>query len=98
MLKNPENPTCIDLILTNHPLSFQNSCVLETGLSDLHKMTITIMKASFQRLQPRIINYRDYRRFQNDVFRAELLSELLKVIIRENEEGFSNFLDIVRKM
>ena len=61
-------------------------------------MTITIMKASFQRLQPRIINYRDYRRFQNDVFRAELLSELLKVIIRENEEGFSNFLDIVRKM
>ena len=50
--KNPENPTCIDLILTNHPLSFQNSCVLETGLSDFHKMTVTIMKASFQRLQP----------------------------------------------
>ena len=98
MLKNLENPTCIDLILTNHPLSFQNSCVLETGLSDFHKMTVTIMKASFQRLQPRIINYRDYRRFQNDVFRAELLSELLKVIIRENEEGFSDFLDIVRKM
>ena len=31
-----ENPTCIDLILTNHPLSFQNLCVFETGLSDLH--------------------------------------------------------------
>ena len=98
MLKNPENPTCIDLILTNHPLSFQNSCVLGTGLSYFHKTTVTIMKVSFQRLQRRIINYRDYRRFQNDVFRAELLSELLKVIIRENEEGFSNFLDIVRKM
>ena len=98
MLKNPENPTCIDLILTNHPLSFQNSCVLGTGLSYFHKTTVTIMKVSFQRLQPRIVNYRDYRRFQNDVFRAELLSELLKVIIRENEEGFSNFLDIVRKM
>ena len=87
--KNPENPTYIDLILTNHPLSFQNSCVLETGLSDFHKMTVTIMKASFQRLQPRIINYRDYRRFQNDVFREELLSELLNVNIGENEEGFS---------
>ena len=97
MLKNPENPTCIDLILTNHPLSFQNSCVLETGLSDFHKMTVTIMKASFQRLQPRIINYRDYRRFQNDVFREELLSELLNVSIGENEEGFSNFLDICKK-
>ena len=95
--KNPENPTCIDLILTNHHLSFQNSCVLETGLSDFHKMTVTIMKASFQRLQPRIIKYRDYRRFQNDVFREELLSELLDVSIGENEEDFSNFLDICKK-
>ena len=98
MLQKPRKSNLHDLILTNHPLSFQNSCVLDTGLSDFHKMTITIMKASFQRLQPRIINYRDYRRFQNDLFRAELLSELLKVIIRENEKGFSNFLDIVRKM
>ena len=55
------------------------------------------MKVSFQRLQPRIINYRDYRRFQNDVFREELLSELLNVSIGENEEGFSNFLDICKK-
>ena len=87
--KNPENPTCIDLILTNHPLSFQNSCVLEIGLSDFHKMTVAIMKLSFQRFQPRIINYRDYGSFQNDVFREELLSELLNVNIGENEEGFS---------
>ena len=95
--KNPENPTCIDLILTSHPFSFRNSCVLETGLSDFHKMTVTIRKASFQRLQPRIINYRDYRHFQNDVFRDELLSELLDVSIVENEEDFSNFLDICKK-
>ena len=95
--KNPENLTCIDLILTNHPLSFQNSCVLETDLSEFHKMTVTIMKASFQRLQSRIINYRDYRRFQNDAFREELLSELLNINIGENEEGFSNFLEISKK-
>ena len=95
--KNPENPTCIDLILTNNPLSFQNSCVLETDLSEFHKMTVTIMKASFQRLQSRITNYRGYRRFQNDAFREELLSELLNVNIGENEEGFSNFLEINRK-
>ena len=91
--KNPENPTCIDLIL----LSFQNSCVFEIGLSDFHKMTVKIIKASFQRLQPRIINYMDYIRFQNNVFREELLSELLNVNIEENEEDFSNFLDICKK-
>ena len=63
--KNPENLTCIDLILTNHPHSFHNSYVIETGLSDFHKMTVAIMKASFQRLQPRIISYKGYKHFQN---------------------------------
>ena len=39
-LKNPENPSCIALILTNSPYSFQHSCVIETGLSDFHKMIV----------------------------------------------------------
>ena len=30
--KNPSNPTCINLILTNAPQKFQSTCVLETGL------------------------------------------------------------------
>ena len=79
----------MDLILASHPRSFQNSCVFGTGLSGCHKMTVTIMKASFQRLQPRIINYRDNKRFQNDMFREELLSDFLNVNIDENEERFS---------
>ena len=36
--ENPENPTRIDLILTNKPLSFKNTYGIETGLSDFHKM------------------------------------------------------------
>ena len=36
--KTPDNPTCIDLILTNCPKNFQESSTLETGLSDFHKM------------------------------------------------------------
>ena len=30
--KNPENPSCIDLILTNNPKCFQSLCVVKTGL------------------------------------------------------------------
>ena len=41
--ENPNKLSCIDLILTNKPRSFQQSCVIETGLSDFHKMTVTIM-------------------------------------------------------
>ena len=40
--KNPKNPTCKDLMLTKVPRSFQSTCVIETGLSDFHLMTLTV--------------------------------------------------------
>ena len=42
--KNLENPTFIDHILTNHPKSFYLPSVFETGLSDFHKLTLTVSK------------------------------------------------------
>ena len=45
--KNPENPPCIDLILTNNPKCLQCSCVVETVLSGFHRMTVTVMKTTF---------------------------------------------------
>ena len=50
--KNISRPTCIDLILKNVPRSFQRTCVIETGLSDFHLMTLTVMKNSFKKFQP----------------------------------------------
>ena len=41
---NFEKPTCIDLILTKMPRSFQGTCVIETRLSDVHLMTLTVMR------------------------------------------------------
>ena len=38
--KNPTNPSSMDLILTNNPRSFQNTFVIETGLSDFHKIPL----------------------------------------------------------
>ena len=31
--KNPDNPSCIERVLTNQPSSFQGSCVVETELT-----------------------------------------------------------------
>ena len=45
--KNLENPTCIDLILTNKSLSFKNTYVIEIGISDFHKMITAVMKMHF---------------------------------------------------
>ena len=96
--KNPNKPSCIDLMLTNKPRSFKHSCVIETGLSDFHRMTITVMKATFEKLQPRVVNYRDYKYSENCRFRADLLSELSKENIEENEEGLSDFLDTCKRI
>ena len=53
--KNP------DLILTNCPRSFQNSCVIETGLSDFHKLVVTVIEITYKKSQPKIIIYHNYR-------------------------------------
>ena len=58
--KNPENPSCIDLFLTNCSRSFQGTTTVETGLSDFHKMAITVMKTTFPKAKPKVIQYRDY--------------------------------------
>ena len=52
--KIPENPICIDLILANNHNSFQNLGLIETGLSGLHKTTITVMKTTIEKLKPNI--------------------------------------------
>ena len=54
--KNPDKPTCIDLILTNQPSCFQHSKAFETGLSDFHVLADTEIKMSPQKLLPKIIN------------------------------------------
>ena len=75
MLQNLENPSSIDLILTNNPRSFQNSYVL------------TVLKTSFERLKPSVINYGDYKSFENKLFREELSLELSNLTLEENADG-----------
>ena len=55
--KNPDNPTSIDLILTNKPLSFKNTYVIETGLSDFRKMIVAVMKMHFSKMKPQVVSY-----------------------------------------
>ena len=77
--KNTSNPSCIDLISTNKSRCFQNTSVIETGLSDFHKLTVSVMKASFLKQVPKILNYRIYKYFSNDIFRNELMYEIRKI-------------------
>ena len=76
--KNPINSTCIGLIITNRPKSFQESEVIETGLSDFHKMSLTVIKVFYNKQKPKIIQYRKYKGFSNEAFMQELESALAR--------------------
>ena len=74
--KNASNPSSIDVILTNRKNSFQNSMTIETGLSDYHKMIITVLKVHFKKKEPITIKFRSYKNFNESIFRDNLLNNL----------------------
>ena len=97
--KNPSNPSCIDLFLTNNANCFQKSSVFETGLSDFHKLIVTVMKSHIPKQQPKIIKYRNYKGFNETKFRSELTNILdLNIHESRNIEFFKNiFLKALNK-
>ena len=96
--KNPLNPSIIDLILTNRPRSFFNSQTIETGLSDHHKLTVTVMRAFFPKQMPVIISYRDYKHFDQTLFRHEFLEELYNVNGSIDYDIFENIcVDLINR-
>ena len=80
--------------MTNRPRSFQNSCVFETGLPDFHKMTVAVMKMTLQKLQPRITNCRDYKKFGNTNFREVLQFRLAIANTDANDTSFLKLFEI----
>ena len=92
--KNPNNPTCIDLILSNTYRSFQSTCVIKVGLWDFHLMTLIVIKKSFRKFQLPIINFRSYKSFSNEAFRECLLKKLSKEVFVNNDDGLRRFCDI----
>ena len=61
--KNPNNPSCIDLFLTNTVRSFQETQVFQTGLSDFHKLVVTVLNSTFPKSPPNIVAYKSYKNF-----------------------------------
>ena len=94
-LKNPVNPTCLDLMLTNSYRSFQNSCAIETGLSDFHRMVVTVMKAYFQKQKPKVVTYGDYKNFPVNDYRQKITYELL-LLGYANDIPFDAFMNICK--
>ena len=61
VIRIPTAPSSIDVILTNRIRSFHNSTAIETGLSDHHKMFITVLNGKLKKKDPVLLNYRSYK-------------------------------------
>ena len=84
-VKNALNPSCIDLFITNSPLSFQNTIAVSNGLSDFHKMVITVQRY-----------YRDYKHFDRTKFKKNLNEKLSEGI--SNYKSFeTTFIEVLNK-
>ena len=88
------NPTCIDLILTNKKNLFMKSQTLEVGISDHHKLVLTILKSQFVKGNPKTNVYRNYKDFNTDSFKIELSKKLSSVKMG----NYSNFLECFTKL
>ena len=97
--KNSDNPSWIDLFLTNRPKCFQSTMKMETRISDFQKMVITVSKIFYKKQKPKIIHYRNYKTSNTNLFKEELNNELLYNDVNNAElvEFMNTALSIVDK-
>ena len=87
--------SCIDLILTNRRYSFKHTSSTETGLSDHHHLISSMMKTTFEKEESKVLVYRDYKNFNFNCFKSELLSKFHhnNVTFTSFENNFVNVLN-----
>ena len=70
---------------------FQSTGILETVLSKFHLMKVTIMRKTFKKMHPRVINYRSYIDFSNEAFRVFLINHLSNEVFVNDDDGLNIF-------
>ena len=90
--KSIHHPSCIDLILTNNVMTFQNIATVFTDLSDCHKLALTALKTSITNSKPQNVTYRDYKNFDSARFNDELKHILAKEKIPSISKVFEKMM------
>ena len=66
---------------------------IETGMSDFHKLTTTILRKTINKGNAKKIFYRDYKPFDHNTFEKRLQSELISETIMDYSHFQSIFLE-----
>ena len=95
--KNPNEPSRIDLILTNSPRSFFNTKTYFAGLSDCHKLVLSIFKTTFSKAGLIEMMYRDFKNFDQDIFSQQLCTSLSSETVLDYITFEENFLGVLNE-
>ena len=74
----------------------KNSSLFSTGISDFHALATSIMKLTYTKGKPKIKFYRDYKNFDNNLFKVDLensLRNLTDLTYTSFEKVFMRTLD-----
>ena len=82
---------------TNNSCAFQQTTTVCSGLSDWHKIVLTLLKTSIPKGNPRQITYRDYEKFDSLKFNKELKYVLTTENIDNCTKLDETFLEILDK-
>ena len=98
-----KEPTCfmsdkgslIDIILTNKPRSFHKTQGFVTGISDFHKLVVTVLRSYYKKLPPKNILCRNVKRFEKITFLRDLNSSLIQGELYNNcQEPYNKLTQI----
>ena len=93
-----QSGTSIAVMLTNRPRSFHNTSLIETGLSDCHKMIVSAFRAFFKKLPAKVIKYRNYKTFDQNEFLRNIDQELIESNSYNDEQPYDIFTSIFRRI
>ena len=77
--KSVVNSSCVDLLITNSPKSFQHTHIYPCELPDHYNLVFLALKYTFGKQKSNVRYYRDWRKLDNAVFRTELREALKRV-------------------
>ena len=95
-LKNSSKLISIDLFLTTKNTHFQNTVAVWSGISDFHKLVLTVSKTSFGKNKRCQILYRGYKDFNSEYFNEDLQDTLSTTQINTCKQFEDIFLSVLK--
>ena len=72
--KSVENPSIIDLVITNNSKNFWNTKTFRNLLSDFHALVATVLNIKFVKPKPIKVTYSNFKTFDLEKFQMDLLT------------------------